>query len=314
MLLDHKNSRWIVGTVLIACAAAGVYFWDAPRHPHGGSGSTIVGIVLGSVALALMLIAAGLGMRRKVPHWRLGRAQTWMRAHIWGGLLTVWLVVLHSGFRVGGPLTTAIWVLLITVTLSGIVGLILQQCIPSILMVNVPGETIAQQLKREIDDLNPRVAAVLKLMKSDLSKPLEKRKLLRPSRRKTDPPNQPPGTPESAASPGDQTASKPADTRTLEVFVDSRVTPYLAGDSSSILHHRTRSIAVFVSIKAQCSPVLEPAIDAISEICARRRELLQQRRLMRMLFGWLILHVPLSWMLLVMVVFHSVIALRYMAQ
>ena len=42
-----------------------------------------------------MIFAALLGARKKVPVWRVGRAQTWMRGHLWLGVLTLPLTIIQ---------------------------------------------------------------------------------------------------------------------------------------------------------------------------------------------------------------------------
>src|SRR4029078_437092 len=75
-------------------------------------------------------------------------AQTWMKAHIWLGLLTVPLVVLHSGGRFGGMLTTIFVTVFAVVILSGIWGLVLQNTLPKLLVEAAPAETVYSQIDR----------------------------------------------------------------------------------------------------------------------------------------------------------------------
>ena len=70
-----------------------------PGGPRGGSA---IGLTFGIAGYALMLFAGLLGARKKVPIWRLGRAQTWMRGHFWLGLLSLPLILFHGGFRFAG--------------------------------------------------------------------------------------------------------------------------------------------------------------------------------------------------------------------
>jgi len=46
-------------------------------------------------------------------------------------------------------------------------------------------------------------------------------------------------------------------------------------------------------------------------ICEERRQLLVQRRLHLWMHGWLLVHVPLSFALLVLTAVHAVLSLRY---
>jgi len=49
----------------------------------------------------------------------------------------------------------------------------------------------------------------------------------------------------------------------------------------------------------------------LEEICEERRQLLAQRRMHLWLHGWLLVHVPLSFALLVLTAVHAVLSLRY---
>src|SRR5262249_7279567 len=83
--------------------------------------------------------------RKLLRRWRLGSAKSWLRAHIWLGLFTVPLILLHSGFNWGGTLSTALAVLFILVIASGIFGLAMQQWLPRTMLSELPAETIASQ-------------------------------------------------------------------------------------------------------------------------------------------------------------------------
>src|SRR5438093_5869651 len=111
MLLDASHRRWAVGTLLVLLAATAAYIPYARGTVRGPSGGSWPGLIYGGAGLALMVYAGLLGARRKVPSWRLGRATTWLKGHLWLGLLSYFLILFHSGFRWGGPLTFALLVL-----------------------------------------------------------------------------------------------------------------------------------------------------------------------------------------------------------
>src|SRR3990167_11379702 len=116
MLIDRAHKNWFVGITFVAAFAIVVYLlFPSSRGTYGG---TIPGLIFGGSAMALMLFAALLGERKKRPVLRVGRGSTWMKGHIWLSLLPVVFVFLHSGFRAGGLMTTVLWVLLATVTLT----------------------------------------------------------------------------------------------------------------------------------------------------------------------------------------------------
>jgi hypothetical protein len=109
-------------------------------------GGTPLGLIFGTIALSIFVFAALLGVRKKIVLWRIGTVQRWLRAHIWLTLLTIPLVVLHSGFRLGGPMTTLIVLLYVVVMVSGIYGLVLQHYVPTAMMERLPAESVYEQI------------------------------------------------------------------------------------------------------------------------------------------------------------------------
>lgn len=291
MLIDRKSIPWVWVTAVIAAVSIALYLWDAPRHISGHGGSTPLGLTFGGAALAIMLFCAALGLKRRVPHWRLGRAQTWLRGHIWLGFLVVLLVALHAAFRAGGMLTTWLWALLAFVTVSGVLGVILQQLVPSLLHHSVPGETVAQQLDRQLASLTQLADEIIIRYAGSLDKP----------------------APMEAASdtPPGQTDKPPYGAEPLRMFYAVTARGYLNGGIAAGLDSPTQAQVLFASLRTVTPPHIHPSVDAIEQLCDRRRQLLRQRLFMRLLTAWLIVHVPLSWVLLLLSVGHAIVALRY---
>jgi hypothetical protein len=113
---------------------------------HRSVGGTPLGLIFGAVSFAIFIFAALLSLRKKIPLWRIGTVQRWLRAHIWLTLLTIPLVILHSGFRLGGPMTTLLILLYAIVMISGIYGLILQHQMPALMKERLPAETVFEQI------------------------------------------------------------------------------------------------------------------------------------------------------------------------
>src|SRR5205823_5596411 len=113
---------------------------------YRNAGGTPLGLIFGTIALSIFIFAALLGVRKKIVLWRIGTVQRWLRAHIWLTFLTIPLVILHSGFRLGGPMTTLIVVLYVVVMVSGIYGLILQHYVPTVMMDRLPAESVYEQI------------------------------------------------------------------------------------------------------------------------------------------------------------------------
>src|SRR3954469_11115542 len=162
-LNNWRHLPWFV-FVLLATAAASVLYLEnfyPERLPawlqlppsliqtpteHHTVGGTPLGLVFGAISLGIFVFAALLSLRKKIPLWRVGTVQRWLRAHIWLTLLTIPLVILHSGFRLGGPMTTLLMALYAIVMVSGIYGLFLQHLMPRLMKERLPAETVFEQI------------------------------------------------------------------------------------------------------------------------------------------------------------------------
>jgi hypothetical protein len=162
-IFNRAHVPWFIFVLLATVAAVVLYV--ANFHPqrmpvgihlpayltqkpseHRSVGGTPLGLIFGAISFAIFIFATLFGVRKKVVLWRLGTLQRWMRAHIWLTLLTIPLVLLHSGFRLGGPMTTLLMALYAIVMVSGIYGLILQHQMPHLMKERLPAETVFEQI------------------------------------------------------------------------------------------------------------------------------------------------------------------------
>ena len=160
MRIDRTHRPWVIATVALAIVSTVAYILYAVETPGGPRGGSALGLTFGIVGYAMMLYAGLLGARKQVPTWRLGRAQTWMRGHLWLGLLSLLLILFHGGFAFRGPLTLVLMLLFFIVIGSGILGAAIQHYVPSFMTARVPLETIYEeiphvraQLREEADQL-----------------------------------------------------------------------------------------------------------------------------------------------------------------
>lgn len=308
MLIDSTHRRWLIGTAVVSALAALGYVPYYRGAINGPSGGSAVGLAYGIAAFACMLVAGLLGARRKVPTWRIGRAATWMKGHIWLGLLTLPLVLFHGGFALGGPLTMVLMIVLVAVLASGIYGLVLQQFLPRIMLAQVPHETvyeeidsIVSQLRAEADDL---VATACGTPAGDPAPPAAER---RAGGGSVGSGPRPTARPRPAA-----VAPLPGADALRDIYVGD-IRAFLSPElpRNGRLGTAAKASALFGHVRTVLPPPLHDTVMELEAICEERRELAQQKRLHHWLHGWLLVHVPLSLALLLLSAAHAVLALRY---
>jgi hypothetical protein len=294
MRIDKTHRPWLVATVALAVASVILYILYSVQSPSGPRGGSAIGLTFGVGGYALMLYAGLLGARKKVPTWRIGRAQTWMRGHIWLGLFSLLLILLHGGFAFRGPLTALLMILFFIVIASGIAGAAIQHYVPNIMTSRVPMETIYEEI--------PHVRAQLcgeadKLMAS-ICGPME-------------------GAEASAGQPDAAVATlveiEHEDRERFREIYLRKVRPYLMDPEApqAELADPARSAEVFDSLRRLLGAPVHGVLDDLENICDEEQQLIRQIRIYRWLHGWLLVHVPLSIALLVLGGVHAVMALRY---
>jgi hypothetical protein len=243
-----------------------------------------------------MVFAGLLGARKKVPVWRLGRAQTWMRGHLWLGMLSLPLIVFHAGLRFGGLLTSVLMILLLIVVASGIFGAALQHFMPSVVTARIPMETIFEQ----IDNIRAQLVAEADAMVDAMCGPpsLEIPAIARIM-------------PVGAAAAPTPAASK--GTLPLRTFYSQELRPFLRheNDQSRSLSSEVKATAMFEGLRTLLPANLHETINNLEQICDEERQLRRQVTFHHWLHGWLMLHVPLSLALLLLGCAHAIMALRY---
>jgi len=298
----HRGWLWFSTAVLVA-SVAGYVPYALRGHVSGGSW---LGLVYGSAGFAAMIFAGLLGLRKKFPIWRIGRASRWMRGHLWLGALSFPLILLHGGFHFGGALTRGLMWLFVVVFVSGIVGAALQHYLPQLQTERLPMETIYEQIDRVREHLSKEAWKVVEqagaALDGDVTMASQQQRAVAAS----------------AGANWDVTVASglEADEKVgaeLREFYRGQVEPYLAkaGAHGAALADGDRARAMFRQMRILLPPGLHSAIDDLENISEEKRQLDQQSRMHRLLHGWLLVHVPLSYAMLLLGAIHAVVALRY---
>jgi hypothetical protein len=297
MRIDRTHKSWAVGTLGVFTVSLIVYVIYVRTSITGPRGGSVMGLIFGSVGLGLMLFATLLGLRKKFPVWRIGRAQTWMRGHLWLGLLSYPLILFHGGFSWGGPLTSAMMWIFTVVIVSGLIGATLQHFMPRLITQRVPMETIYDQIDRvqaqlleEADDLVASIEEIAAKIGLYV-----------------------------AAAANTAIAVKQAGTAPEQALEELRsvysgsIRPFLSerGAYRNALYARKNAKGMFLRLRKLTPEGLRDVVDDLENICEEKRDLDRQSRLHRILHGWLFVHVPLSFALVALGFVHAIWALRY---
>jgi hypothetical protein len=327
MHMDKSQRAWASASLMIFVASAVgyiIYALNATPRPSGGS---VVGLIFGITGFAFMIFAALLGARKRVPVWRLGRAQAWMRGHLWLGLLSLPMILFHGGFRFGGTMTQVLmWLLIITVG-SGLFGAILQNYLPRLLTTDVPLETIYDEignvrklLREEADRDVESVCGAFGLARDreeaaqraggfTAMRPLAAAAGAR-------------GMVAPAIVAATSTAVAPApeiilltdeESAPLRRFYINEVRPFLERPSEHrlILGRPDKAKLAFAGVRTMLPATAHGTLADLEDICDEARQLRKQEQLHHWMHGWLLVHIPLSLALILLGAMHAVMALRY---
>jgi hypothetical protein len=300
LLIDRSHRRWAIATGVILAAAAAIYVPSAlgPVPPSGGS---TLGLAYGIAGFGLMAFVTLLSIRKKFPIWRIGRTQSWMRAHLWLGALSFPLILLHAGFLFGHGLTSVLMGSFLIVWTSGIFGAWLQHALPRRLLRQVPMETIYEEIghvrAQLLEEADAAVADACGKLEVSISVPAAA----------------------SAKGPSGALATvmRPVsggadETGPLREFYIAEMRPFVIAPSRRHpLADRTHAAARFAALRPLVPRTLAPALQDLESICEEEQQLLDQQRMHRLLHGWLLVHVPLSFALLALAVVHVVMALQF---
>ena len=306
MLIDHTHRRWFIGSTITLVLATAVYVAYSVRSIHGPRGGSALGLMFGIVGFTFMLFAGLLGLRKKFPIWRVGRAQSWMRGHLWLGFLSFPLILFHGGFHFGGPLTRVLMWLFVFVFVSGILGAVLQHFMPRVYTAQLPMETIYEQIDRVRGQLAEEAVRLVEeacsALEGEVSHASELQRATSAGAGKIG------GLTVASGLQADEAVSAQ-----LRNFLNGEMLPYLnrAGADGTSLSVAAQARTMFQQLRILLPQNLHSSVDDLENICEEKRQLDKQTRLHKLLHGWLLVHIPLSYALLLLGAVHAVMALKF---
>jgi hypothetical protein len=322
----RHHVRWCIGTSLVVAASALAYIayglgsghwsWPGGASPPGFALGLLGGFIIGFEML--------LWPRKSwFRGWRLGRTKTWMAAHIWLGLLTIPLLLLHGGFNFNvwtSTLAALLMWLLILVVGSGIFGLVLQNVVPRLMLEQLPAETIYGEIEHVLAEYRKEAARLVEMTcgrsvadsRSGVGEAVVGAYASNVTSRAAAG-KSPKAT--SQATPlhlGNDLAAVP-ESDALFHFYRDQIEPYLHArpGKQATLGSAANAAAMFQALKDRLPDEAQEALDRLEAICVRRRQFDLQARLHFWLHSWLGVHVALSLALTLLMIVHAILALKY---
>ena len=326
MRMDRTQRGWAIASLAIFAVSTAIYVFYTINAPQGPLGGSAIGLFFGVVGFGFMIFAALLGARKRVPTWRIGRAQAWMRGHLWLGFLALPMILFHGGFHFGGTLTRVLmWLLIITV-FSGVFGAALQHYVPRVMTSDLPLETIYDEighvrslLREEADRATESLCGSLGLSKTSDA---EIRRAGGFTALRSIAASAVPLRTSASVSAGASAAVAAApeiillseeESAPLRRFYLQEMRPFLENPQQhgQRLGDATKASSAFAGLHTLLPAAGHATLGDLADICGEARQLTRQERLHHWLHGWLLLHIPLSLALILLGAIHAVMALRF---
>jgi hypothetical protein len=124
------------------------------------------GLFYGTMATVLMVGVALLGVRRRAMKMaakkNIGKVQHWVQFHLYGGVIALLFMLMHTGFSFpSGLLDGCLWVTSIWVTISGLLGVLIQKIIPKMLGSGLSIEVVYDRIPDLVNQIRERAEKII---------------------------------------------------------------------------------------------------------------------------------------------------------
>jgi len=151
------TARWRRAWLLAGAALTVSYVFFALRgFQHGGSP---VGLVYGTLGLLAVLVLLYFGVRKRSYRSTWGTLDGWLQSHIYLGILSAFVILLHTGFRFQDRVAVAAYAALLVVVGSGILGASFYTSVPRRLS-EVESDLTPAELAAQVKQLAEGMARV----------------------------------------------------------------------------------------------------------------------------------------------------------
>lgn len=269
--MKFSRRLWLNSSILFIFSLLTWFVWKLCRV-----GMATTDIYSGAALLALTIFLAVFNLRKKIPFLPLLRASTWMQFHIYLGLFSVLLFLMHINFRIpSGTLEVVLASVFSVVALSGVVGLLLSRSLPR--MMNQSGQPANYE---QIPILRKRIRDGVKEL------------VVR--------------------------AEEECQSSTLPEFYMEHLREYLEARPSFLRSFGPQKKRLAHRLKNELDARLRYLSDEEKVIAVEMEEWISEKENLdfqdasqRVLKGWLFIHIPFTWSLILLGISHGIFALLY---
>ena len=229
----------------------------------------------GWALLGLVLLLTLYNTFKKVPFLPLGASRFWLQIHIYAGLLSFVVLLVHVGYRLpNGIFEIMLAAIYLGVFVSGLMGLMISRIVPPRLATR--GEEV----------LFERIPVLLKRLRDDVEEVV-------------------------------LTFTSKTDTTGVPEFYISRVKPFFERPRhfwQHLLHSSRPRRRLLLEIESQKPYLNEQEKELMRELAERvcvKDDLDYQYAMQATLKYWLFMHIPLTYGLLVFILFHMVLVFAF---
>jgi hypothetical protein len=235
-------------------------------------------VYTGLLLLAVLLLLTLFNARKKLPFIPVFKASTWMQIHIYVGLFSVAVFLLHTGFKLpNGTFEIVLAAVFAIVSISGVFGLYLTRTLPR-KMTDFGQPVIYEQIPARRRQIQDEAEALVLDAEAELH----------------------------SSSVTDFYLSK------LRPYLRARPPLFFALHSSGA---RMRRLDEQIgSISRYLADGERPVLELLRGLIEAKRNLDYQQSSQRLLRLWLFIHIPFTYSLLILAFAHGALALAYGAR
>jgi hypothetical protein len=178
----HKSDPlarvWHLISGIVGLAAVGAAIWGLVNYGHDealSGGWLTMRWLTGLVGLVGVAVVMTYPIRKQIYRRRAGPLRYWLVVHSYLGVIAGVILLLHSGTRTGGLLTTSLYIAFDVVILTGLIGVVSYIWAPRIL-TRIEGEPLlVEDLEGRRDELLQQRLDVLERSEGWLREEIEER-------------------------------------------------------------------------------------------------------------------------------------------